>query len=720
MDKTKKKKIILSATIVFVLSCLSLVASILILNRFNIDKAENQKDAVQLFVRKTNFKIRSGYLDLKDGVYEVEEFDLSEMMFKPDLGWIKVYKGKISEYALYFLDSDKDVGNKLEKGSYYINCCVQKIGDEVTCEELPSNIVVNVKDYGAKGNISFYFENLSDLIVESEPEGLNISYLEKACFIETKRIQKAVETVNQTGGVLYFPYGTYWVIVPDYDLSGSNKDKSIFTIETNKKVIVELGQSEIKQTSLPYPYNFPMVNIFHIAESEDVQIKNGTITGDRREHDYDNEWKTKSGSSAWPTHEWGYGVFFWNTKKGLAKNLKVKECTGDAIVVMNGQKSIDEGVDYITYIEDCEISYCRRQGITFGHSDKSFVKNCSIHHIGTSDIFLGSAKYGTNPMSGIDIEPRSGSYMVDLVDVVNTKIYDCSGFGIIADNKFGRAVDIKIEDSYIEYPNFVSATVKDSTILFDYWHKDPSKKGSAFRFCEFDNVKFKIDNPDLYAFNLTFNDCVIYNSNFESGFSFEKESESDQEYGNVRIHFYNNKVLNNVSFVNIKGFPGVVNGSIYMRYGLHFWGRGVSTEPTSKLYQVVIQDCCIHFIDVSVDKGDFKNCDIYIKRDSKTIEGAIVDLNNSTFRNCTCEISLNKYTNETKEPKVNLTNSNFYGCYGKISAGQLIINYIKCKYEGCTGNLFDIDDGTYNSTVTAFKSYGYKKRNSFKRLNKII
>jgi ABC-type histidine transport system ATPase subunit len=81
------------------------------------------------------------------------------------------------------------------------------------------------------------------------------------------------------------------------------------------------------------------------------------------------------------SHEWGYGILNAGSS-GSILNMVLTNMTGDGLYVgsINIAKKPYHGS---TIIDSCEISYCRRNGITGCSSEGLTIKNTKIHHIGT-------------------------------------------------------------------------------------------------------------------------------------------------------------------------------------------------------------------------------------------------------------------------------------------------------------------------------------------------
>lgn len=646
-----------------------------VLQTSDIDISKNPKESVEFFVNKTNDKLKTRRLRLKDGVYEIQTLDTTSMLFKPDFGWIKINDAKISEYALYFLNLDLDVElkNKIEEGTYYTNCCVQKIGDNIYYEELPSDNVVNVKDFGAKGDISKYLENSNELIVDV-PQDLNITPLHKASIIETTALQKAVEEVNKTGGILYFPHGTYHVSVNDFSHEYKNALKQIFTFNNTEKIIVDLGLSTIKQVGYSNTniYNFPSVNVFLVNGSENIEIKNGTIIGDRQEHDY-SDWLPsdlvdKNGNKYADTHEFGYGIFFFNTKRGIAKNLKIKEFTGDAIVIKNGAESQKTGSAFETIIEDCELSYCRRQGVSVLDSDKNYIKNCTIHDIGHTNKFTDLANNGTAPMSGIDVEPGSGSKKVNLLIIDNSKIYNCTGGGLISAVVYINNT-VEVYNSHIENPSIHGALFKDTTLIYKSISAS-TKDTVSMKCCEFENVDFKFINWSKKHLSLSFltpQDIEIRDLSTDKQSKLNNcrfYTDVDNKNESVCITFSECKEINNITFENFLGYIDKNNSNLFGIY--------IVTKQKHILNSIIFKNCDVSIKCSELKNGQFDNCFIYMPDQSNSPFG--VSFENITFNNCNLEIKSNN--------NVSYLDCIFNNCKSKIEKhGIIVLKYEKCNKE---------------------------------------
>lgn len=115
------------------------------------------------------------------------------------------------------------------------------------------------------------------------------------------------------------------------------------------------------------------------------------------------------------THEWGQGIEIAGSNQIEIENVEISDCTGDAISTgwleykLNPDDYTQEQMGSHIYIHRCNIHHCRRQGITLGASNDTYVFDNEIHHIGKADDGVTSDfRNGTAPMFGIDIESLVG------------------------------------------------------------------------------------------------------------------------------------------------------------------------------------------------------------------------------------------------------------------------------------------------------------------------
>jgi hypothetical protein len=193
--------------------------------------------------------------------------------------------------------------------------------------------------------------------------------------------------------------------------------------------------------------------IIRLEMVENVTIFGGRLIGDKNEHDY----KTNPG-----THEFGYGVLILSSKNITIRDMKIEQMTGDALTVGSAlspggpdERRMSENVKIL----NCDMSYCRRQGISMGHSKNVEIAYNRIYNIGGTPSDLTPSN-GTPPGCGIDIEPgRSGpnepfwKEYVRNVNIHHNEFRDTwqEGLCIVNDG----TSDIEASDNYFENAGIV-------------------------------------------------------------------------------------------------------------------------------------------------------------------------------------------------------------------------------------------------------------------------
>lgn len=266
------------------------------------------------------------------------------------------------------------------------------------------NNIVNVTDFGAVG------DGITD---------------------DTSAVSLAVQQVNINGGCLYFPKGVYKLVQV-------TSNQKFINIESEKDIVIDFDGSEI----ILQDNSFAQYNIIYVNNAGHTTIKNGYLTGDRLGHDY---------TTVSSTHEFGYGIFV-SKKDVVIDNMHISQMTGDAIVTKNG---VSGG---LININNCELSYCRRQGISVLDSDVVRLSNVKIHHIGTWDDISGAS-----PMSGIDIEAASGTLNVNKVELNNVEITSITKVSLICS---GRCDELSVVECTMDSGVNIScpAMIKNSNI----------------------------------------------------------------------------------------------------------------------------------------------------------------------------------------------------------------------------------------------------------------
>lgn len=261
------------------------------------------------------------------------------------------------------------------------------------------NNVINVQDYGAKG------------------DGVTDNY----------EVLKSIFENLTENDTVYFPHGVYLI---DFqgdipiteedcqasDYTGIKRNPDCMTINV-PNILVEGNNSQIKVAKTM----FWVYHVFNITPTgTNFIIKNFELIGDYQQH---VDTKFFYSDSLYYSHEFGYGIYVQGN--GLIQNCKISMMIGDAVVTDNSSNYNDligSGSGGEITIDNCEFWYCRRQGVSILDSDIITIKNSYIHDIGDISS-LGLV--GKSPMGGIDIEPGSGTKHVIGLNIINSKIRNC-------------------------------------------------------------------------------------------------------------------------------------------------------------------------------------------------------------------------------------------------------------------------------------------------------
>ncbi|MDR2680850.1 MAG: right-handed parallel beta-helix repeat-containing protein [Tannerella sp.] len=191
------------------------------------------------------------------------------------------------------------------------------------------------------------------------------------------------------------------------------------------------------------PNAYTEYSLIRLDMVENVTVFGGHLTGDKNEHDYE----TNPG-----THEFGSGIIILSSKNITIRDMRIEQMTGDAIgmgsVASPGGPNERRMNDNVKIL-NCDMSHCRRQGISIGHS-----KNVEIAHNKIYNIT------GTPPGCGIDIEPGGSNpgepfwteYVRD-VFIHHNEFRDTWQEGLCIVNS--STSDIEASDNYFENSGIV-------------------------------------------------------------------------------------------------------------------------------------------------------------------------------------------------------------------------------------------------------------------------
>jgi len=580
--------------VIVILAIVAIIATPIVLDIISDSKESSRLASAEIYIDTVEKSVASSLMlegAIKDGIYKITDDgnvcikqteENCEDFIEVKIQGIKP-EGK-DDYVYY--ENKKLKYYKLT----YNNYSVTNFG---TYPKQEMETWINVKEFGAVG------DGITD---------------------DTEAIKSAVNYINENGGVLYFPLGTYIVSLK------KNKE-DIMSFNGKNKIVVELLGSSIVLSENSYTY----YNIVKTNDCEDFTIRNGTIIGDRVNHDY----VTMTG-----THEFGYGIFINSTKLANIQNMNISQLTGDGIVNLNWTESNNKNR---TIIENSEISYVRRNGLAILATDNIEVNNVKIHHVGTYDGINGAS-----PQSGIDIEPASGSKVVNMAHFNNLLVSDITNYGVIMGANH-IINDYKISNSNIENPSLRNANVNNSKL---HIKEDALVTAFSWSAVTLNNSEVKIykENTTLFIIDSTLNNTKI------EGLAKDKIKNN----GNRLFLSQNNNIVTNCTFENFWGAE-VDNITSKSYAGIPYF-----YEPGKDVY---------HVLNENSYNNMYKNCKIHISTDAGKTKmfGEI----NSTIEDSILIIDGNK--------DIEFNKINFYKVDLKKRTSTVKINFNDCVVKDSIG-----------------------------------
>lgn len=161
--------------------------------------------------------------------------------------------------------------------------------------------------------------------------------------------------------------------------------------------------------------------VLSLSNVKNIQLYNVNIEGDRRKH------KGKGG-------EWGYGIEIKSSKDVLISGGVISNCWGDGIVLSPSKQGLNERI----IIENVLLDYNRRNGISIIAGSDIVIRNSVIQN-----------SMGTNPHTGILIEPDHPENRLGKIDISNNFFYNnVTGIGInlsrYTDRNFRNTINLKL------------------------------------------------------------------------------------------------------------------------------------------------------------------------------------------------------------------------------------------------------------------------------------
>ena len=479
---------------------------------------------------------------------EEVEYIASEMLLTDgdyDINFfIDIYNFERPNLGFVRVQNQKVVGYE-----FYFDTYIESlVNDDFQQVEYDKSKLISIKEFGAVG------DGITD---------------------DSKAFLKAGKYISENGGILYFPTANYVVSVPN------NKANVLEINGAEEPVVIDYMGSTVTLK----PNSFPRYVMCYAVNTKNIIVKNGHLVGDRLSHQF------VDGKYEYKTHAHGVGVYYRNTTYGLIYNMESSQFTGDSLCIRNGQS----GGELI--VDQCNLHHSRRQGITVCDADQVLIKNTEIHHIGDFDGVMGTA-----PRSGIDIEPDSGTFVVNKVIIDNVNIHDVGHYGIVTNKNPEKvyAPDLTVVNSVVEKPCFNYATVRNTTFNFT---KDWS---ILLKDNDIKNTRFNMDTHGSVLFmegGVTDN-CVY-------------QASRNSEYSDGRIFFYDTLVTN-CHFIDLIGRGNFATRS-NADYGIILFGEQGAFADGSR--NNMFNNCTIYARgDIDMDYSILHDCVMYTS-DSVSLKG---------------------------------------------------------------------------------------------------
>ncbi|MFH4965329.1 right-handed parallel beta-helix repeat-containing protein [Gaetbulibacter sp. M235] len=345
------------------------------------------------------------------------------------------------------------------------------------------------------------------------------------------------------------------------------------------------------------PNGSAFYTLMSIFLTDNSIVSGGHLVGDRFEHNYapviDEAGEIRD------THEYGHLLWIIGSHNVVVDNLNLSKATGDAILfhaktLRNPDGALGSGNREVNYaiVENCTISECRRNGISFLDGRNVTIDNCRIIDTGKGEqAYDGSgnkiaSSAGTAPRYGIDLEAirtrnADGSLnetaIIENITIKNSTLTGNESGDIV----LFTANDVVIENNYFDkwVSNFASYNVAILNNTFE--SRDPSIFAIGIQsyfdpFGEELNHHYQISNNTIKNYgvgirvagknqsisNNIIKDCTtgifLISNLFDSSFSGNTIT-SNLEVSFGYKNFYNTQSINNVTIsnetINVKNRP---------------------------------------------------------------------------------------------------------------------------------------------------------------------
>ena len=199
------------------------------------------------------------------------------------------------------------------------------------------------------------------------------------------------------------------------------------TVEIRSGVTFDLNGSTIRCLS----NGSHQYNILFSRDAQDIVIRNGSIRGDLAAH---------TGSRG----EWGYGIALQGVKNFVLEDLECFECWGDGIDIQVSSDGDGNEQSAVTRAGHCRNGIIRN---VYCHDNRR--QGMSVQ--GILDLLVINSRFarskGTDPQSGVDIEPYSENNIVAHVVFEGCRFEENAHSGLILSGK--SIYDVKVEDCIV-------------------------------------------------------------------------------------------------------------------------------------------------------------------------------------------------------------------------------------------------------------------------------
>lgn len=231
-----------------------------------------------------------------------------------------------------------------------------------------SQLVINVKDFGAKG------DGITD---------------------DRVAIQLAIDSSKNVdkNTIVYFPAGVYKIDATANNEKGLQLKSDITYLFHSKSEL-----HAITTDSTHY-------SILMLDTCENITIDGATLIGER-------------GTHTGTTGEWGMGIELLDCKNITITNCTINDMWGDGIHITNSYKDLAKCENIV--IDNVSFNNNRRQGISVLTAENVLIKNSRFTNTG-----------GTAPGYGIDIEPDHGGLKAKNIVIDNCYFSNNDGGGVV-------------------------------------------------------------------------------------------------------------------------------------------------------------------------------------------------------------------------------------------------------------------------------------------------